>query len=149
MLTVEELKALPYGNWVWIEVLKEEYPHDFLDTGYYRKSKWSDGDKLFDTGWHGSGTSFLYENYGTSWLAYKNKEEAERIPELKKFVDDFCDYLLESKNNCLDDERGDIQACVYEEVFQIFGRMIESRFGIKVFDEQGEAWLKKLQERKK
>ena len=82
-LTTDELKALKVGDWVWIKILKEERHYDLLDTGYYRKSKFFDNeDKMFDTGWHGFGNSFLYENYGTSWLAYKNKEQAEAKGEI-------------------------------------------------------------------
>lgn len=52
---------------------------------------------------------------------------------IKDFADKFTDYLLESEYNCMDNERGEIEACIYQEVFQVFGRMAENMLGIKIF----------------
>ncbi len=83
-LTVEELKALEYGDWVWIVILKKGQYHDFSDMGYYEKSAMFDSDERF-VGWRGYGTCFLYEYYGVCWIAYKNKEQAEaKLRELRE-----------------------------------------------------------------
>lgn len=76
-LTIEELKNLPLGEWVWIidtsEVTKEDYDGSMYARKYYQ----SFPDKYFDCGTLGRGYSFKYADYGTKWTAYKNKEQAE------------------------------------------------------------------------
>lgn len=64
-LTIEELKALQVGDWVWVINLCK-------NRGTYRRitafpsARGLYFDKIFD-----------YEDYGRLWLAYKNKEQAE------------------------------------------------------------------------
>lgn len=60
-LTIEELKALPVGDWVWIK-------HGEVES-YFRKDVLADNQ--FAT------PHFMYSDYGTKWIAYKNKEQAE------------------------------------------------------------------------
>lgn len=77
-LTIEELKSLKVGDWVWVE--SETYGKTY--------SIVNDIDKdgvLFSAislyGW------LAYCNYGNTWLAYKNKEQAEsnsKIVELQE-----------------------------------------------------------------
>lgn len=55
---------------------------------------------------------------------------------LKDFINQFTTYLLESENDCMNNERGEIEACIYQEVFQVFGRMVENTFGVKVFEKE-------------
>lgn len=71
-LTIEELKAFPAGDWVWI-IDK----HVDAYTGYYiivdvdyktAIFTQNDRDKIY-----------LVQHYGKTWLAYKNKEEAQNI----------------------------------------------------------------------
>lgn len=76
-LTIEELKALPFGEWVW--VVDKETP---LHTGYYQI--------------HGFAKTHIHFNretciwvapnalYGKDWLVYKNKEFAESKDEWVK-----------------------------------------------------------------
>ncbi len=67
-LTIEQLKDLEVGDWVWL-ILKD-------GKGYY--------DQIIDM-WVGDGWMLFkkavsmqfYSKYGKTWLAYKNKEEAE------------------------------------------------------------------------
>lgn len=54
------------------------------------------------------------------------------------FVNSFIDYLLKSEAECGDTERENIEACIYQEIFQVFGRKVEKQLGIKVFEEDGE-----------
>lgn len=80
MLTIEELKALPVGEWIWVKVIDKDEYHCWkcIDEGglYYY---------IQDTGKYGLscsvhfifGYDLLFKDYGTKWLAYKNKEEAE------------------------------------------------------------------------
>ncbi|MCH5315456.1 MAG: hypothetical protein J1E81_06050 [Eubacterium sp.] len=65
-LTIEELKALPVGDWVWIK-------HGEVES-YFRKDVLADDQ--FAT------PRFMYSDYGTKWLAYKNKEFAESKGEI-------------------------------------------------------------------
>lgn len=67
-LTIEELKALPVGDWVWVVNLQEK------SGVYHRKSFNSDKELLVISI---AMAGFPYYNYGKTWIAYKNKEQAE------------------------------------------------------------------------
>ncbi|MDE7089160.1 MAG: hypothetical protein K2O54_03490 [Prevotella sp.] len=69
-MTIEELKALPVGEWVWLK-------HKDYKDSYLRKA--SNNDNQFEFSW------FSYSDYGETWIAYKNKEEAECKGELFEF----------------------------------------------------------------
>lgn len=76
-LTIEELKALEVGDWVWID--------DGICKGYR---------KITLTSVHGmclgasdSLNTFRYRDYGKTWLAYKNKEQAEGQYDIKQFAE--------------------------------------------------------------
>lgn len=79
-LTIEQLKSLEVGDWVWIEIfgdgkLKSEIKAYFEilgNTGEFIRS------------YHISLGSivFSFDNYDTKWLAYKNKEQAEAKGEI-------------------------------------------------------------------
>lgn len=69
-LTIEELKELKIGDWVWI--ITEHYSRYIWieDTaGKCLHYQYSDIENMVFT--------FNYSDYGTKWLAYKNKEQAE------------------------------------------------------------------------
>lgn len=71
MLTIEELKALPIGEWVWLidlEGNKKVYATKLQSNNTETRVCL---DYVED--WH----PYFYSKYGTKWLAYKNKEEAE------------------------------------------------------------------------
>lgn len=77
-LTIEQLKSLEVGDWVWIVVLKNDLVNKAHNGKYYHIQHcggW--GDKELWCGWQGYGTVFNYSDYGTKWVAYKNKEQAE------------------------------------------------------------------------
>lgn len=74
-LTIEELKSLKVGDWVWL-MLKD-------DKGYYDQiiDMWvADGWMLFKK----AVSMQFYSDYGKTWLAYKNKEAAEGEDEIRK-----------------------------------------------------------------
>ncbi|MDE7337325.1 MAG: hypothetical protein K2N32_04340 [Clostridia bacterium] len=78
-LTIEELKVLPVGEWVWV------VPSDDIFTPYYGQiNKYT--DRPFDEElWVNSQTNIIvlyYSDYGKTWLAYKNKEMAEAKGEI-------------------------------------------------------------------
>lgn len=67
-LTIDELKALEVGDWVWIENIGE---YSFYGSTYDYKSRKQ--DDMFCLRFSG----YTYSDYGTKWVAYKNKEQAE------------------------------------------------------------------------
>lgn len=84
-LTTEQLKALEVGDWVWVVEKEDAYPtHDFRGEYCRKVPPYLDG---FCYGWNGFGGFYKYEDYGTKWLAYKNKERAE-AEEYKIHFDD-------------------------------------------------------------
>lgn len=89
LLTIEELKALKVGDWVWLCGKYE----NFGEYSEYREiDEVCDDCLVFAVGvnrmW------FEYSDYGTKWLAYKNKEQAECKGEIVKLPckvgDDVC-----------------------------------------------------------
>lgn len=81
-LTIEQLKALEVGDWVWIE--SETYGktyaviEDSIQDGVLLSAV-----SLF--GW------LNYADYGKTWLAYKNKEQAECKGEIVELPEPFID----------------------------------------------------------
>lgn len=65
MLTVEELKALATGDWIWVD--------DGICEGYRQITR--NGTQGMCLGESDSLNTFTYSNYGTGWVAYKNKEQ--------------------------------------------------------------------------
>ena len=70
-LTLDELREMPIRDWVWIDVLhlKEAI------SSYYRKYDGYKKDEIFWCGYPGLGFRFFYEDYGKTWLAYRQKPE--------------------------------------------------------------------------
>ena len=73
-LTVDELREMPIRDWVWIDVLhlKEAI------SSYYRKYDGYKKDEIFWCGYPGLGFRFFYEDYGKTWLAYRQKPEEDK-----------------------------------------------------------------------
>ena len=73
-LTVDELLEMPIRDWVWIDVLhlKEAI------SSYYRKYDGYKKDEIFWCGYPGLGFRFFYEDYGKTWLAYRQKPEEDK-----------------------------------------------------------------------
>ena len=74
-LTIEQLKALSKYDWVWI---KYNHP-DSICTGVFYAMKQipkivENPDNEF---WTVGDGCYYYSEYGTKWVAYRNKQEAE------------------------------------------------------------------------
>lgn len=68
-LTIEELKALPVGEWIWVDfsVRNEKFYAQIKKNN----AVYADLNSL--RLWQ----EFDYSDYGKTWIAYKNKEQAE------------------------------------------------------------------------
>ena len=74
-LTLEELRQMPIRDWVWIDVLHSKE----AVSSYYRKYDGYKKDEIFWCGYPGLGFRFFYEDYGKTWLAYRQKPEEGTI----------------------------------------------------------------------
>lgn len=82
-LTIEQLKALEAGDWVWIVNLEHNTPIGYVKLyliGSYGIVGRKEDGHLFQLEF-GLGDGDLF-GYGTNWLAYKNKEQAEAKGEI-------------------------------------------------------------------
>ena len=70
-LTLDELREMPIRDWAWIEVLHSKE----AVSAYYRKYDGYKTDEIFWCGYPGLGFRFFYEDYGKTWLAYRQKPE--------------------------------------------------------------------------
>lgn len=77
-LTIDELRALKAGDWVWV-IIKQpvagDLPHDgrYYQSANYEFMKNKNKRHVFN----GYSRFYPYSAYGTKWIAYKNKEQAE------------------------------------------------------------------------
>lgn len=69
-LTIDELRALKAGDWVWLIDIEKQ-------SGYYRQVTINDNNEKIV--FYGEFTNGYcpFETYGKKWIAYKNKEQAE------------------------------------------------------------------------
>lgn len=80
-LTIEELKALQVGDWVW--VIDENFKN-----GRYRELLGCDDfGNFYLSAYCASRNIYSFSDYGTKWLAYKNKENAEAKGEIRRFAE--------------------------------------------------------------
>ena len=70
-LTLDELREMQIRDWVWIDVLHSKE----AVSSYYRKYDGYKKDEIFWCGYPGLGFRFFYEDYGKTWLAYRQKPE--------------------------------------------------------------------------
>lgn len=86
-LTIEQLKALEVGDWVWV-VVDDEEELTLERSAYYKtiEPQTKDEMKYFMFAHDDiKRDGLLYSTYGTKWLAYKNKEQAEAKGEIVEF----------------------------------------------------------------
>ena len=77
-LTIEQLKALPRGEWVWVVTLQDYYRPNDVPYGEYHEIVGTCSHYYFEVSYDKSDYYQLaYADYGTKWTAYKNKEQAE------------------------------------------------------------------------
>ena len=72
-LTLDELRQMPIRDWVWIDVFHSKE----AVSSYYRKYDGYKKDEIFWCGYPGLGFRFFYEDYGKTWLAYRQKPEED------------------------------------------------------------------------
>lgn len=98
-LTIDELKALETGDWVYIKRLYADYS---VGT-YYELGTQVMSEKyiVVELGRY-ERYNFSYSDYGTKWVAYKNKEQAER--QTKYNVGDTVWYLQMKGYGCTSEE---------------------------------------------
>lgn len=90
-LTIEELKRLEVVDWVWIKDIEDERE------GFYYQLDYSDKTNF---------GIYEYFNYGKTWQAWKNKEQAEGFyDKLQTECDDKERYTIELYNRAKDAER--------------------------------------------
>ncbi len=92
-LTIEQLKSLEVGDWVWI--VSPMYMR-----GRYLQVHYNGVNTIQ---WYGipNDTLYMYDDYGTKWLTYKNKEQAEckgEIVELPCTVGKDCYIVKKDKD---------------------------------------------------
>lgn len=75
-LTIDELKALEVGDWVWIMA-----PPSPFDKGMYVRKHEASNIEFFKGETLGWFFADGYETYG-KWIAYKNKEQAKCMGEI-------------------------------------------------------------------
>lgn len=75
-LTIDELRALKAGEWLWVCGTRygNQYAHICLQN--------FEENYINLTLTFGSNERFSYSTYGETWLAYKNKEQAESKGEI-------------------------------------------------------------------
>lgn len=85
-LTIEELKTLEVLDWMWIKILIPTKSCKGEDKYVQIQSNVENGIGTYDifSDW------LTYEDYGKTWLAYKNKEQAEAKGEIVDIEDTFC-----------------------------------------------------------
>lgn len=104
-LTIEELKALEVGDWVWVETINA--PNSSF-RGYYQIRPNAERSKLIFCGIE---HDYSILDYGKTWLAYKNKECAESVNDkyttFYKFVKSYYKDIDSIVQRLQDDYAGD------------------------------------------
>lgn len=102
-LSIEELKALEEGEWVWIVTP--------MNTGEYYQKFYESSEDFFVGGSLYYGFNASYEDYVTKWVAYKNKEQAEEkerckichmsleniLPKVDEYGNKYCNGCYKAK----------------------------------------------------
>lgn len=73
-LTLEELRGIGTGEWLWIECL-ERFKFDKAVSAYYRKHSDYTQGACFCCGYPGISFGFDFSDYRISWLAYRRKPD--------------------------------------------------------------------------
>lgn len=120
-LTIKEIRKFDYGEWFWlVREGKGAYVKFSSNGGYYFVFNIN---TYFD--------SFLVEDYGTKWIAYRNKEQAEGIYEkvVKDTAKDILQMLRESVNFGYDyPDEPHSEICTFD---PYLFEEIEEKYGIK------------------
>ena len=125
-LTIEQLKALQVGDWVWIK-FEEDNPID---------KRYASQERYFQIIEPENDTAIRFNNYvpmqyadyGTKWTAYKNKEEAEGVDDIEREA-----QIAMAKN--IFQEMYDIVNESHDEVITVTAddvKRIAKRYGVEV-----------------
>lgn len=90
-LTIEELRALKTGDWVWLVADKAQgYAYKLEPSLCSPEKEW-----LMLKTYYNFRRALTYANYGTKWVAYKNKEEAENAGygNIKQIIEEFRNQI--------------------------------------------------------
>lgn len=121
-LTIEQLKALEVGDWVWVELLDDDLVACWVSgTGrgfYCEKIEDTKNDDSLAITYDGERGWLDYSDYGTVWVAYKNKEMAESKGDLYKTA--FELILQDVFENRLQADILSCSSCPF--MFELFGR---------------------------
>lgn len=94
-LTIEELKKLQVGDWVWFVLTEEgqkEASNRRRDISHMYLIVYSVSEKGMELGAiMYSSFDYLFKDYGKTWLAYKNKEQEEAKGEIVELPEPFID----------------------------------------------------------
>lgn len=74
-LSIEQLKALEFGDWVWVVSNEHEETRKY----YAKKCKNPEGlnERIFISFYTTGSWVHFIGHYGKTWVAYKNKEQEE------------------------------------------------------------------------
>ena len=73
-LSIEQLKGLSEGEWVWIEVLIP-FSYEHKISAYYKKQYDYSHGRAFCCGYPGLSFGFNYIDYEKTWVAYRTQPE--------------------------------------------------------------------------
>lgn len=76
-LTIDEIKSFKVGDWVWLNV---------TGVSSYAEIEAQSNDRIFLNCKYIYGSNYSYHLYGKTWLAYKNKEQAEAKGEIVELM---------------------------------------------------------------
>lgn len=78
MLKIEDLKALKQDDLIYIVMIKDAYrPNDVPYGEYHKVASTLNHYYFIFTDNRDLEYKLLYDDYGKTWIAYKNKEQAE------------------------------------------------------------------------
>lgn len=108
-LSIEEIKQMEINDWLY---LKRTEPYDNRERYYSIKIK-NIKSVVFGCG-EGGYLAFSYDDYGKTWVAYKNKEQAECKGVLKNLICDIGDkvYIVNKDNTYRPIDEGIIDTIV-------------------------------------
>lgn len=93
-MTIQEIMNLEVGDWVWIEILEpESVEESFPNKAYFQKADIGIGENFFPFILNDCEDGLDYQFYGSDWLAYKNKEQAEAKGEIVELIANVGDTI--------------------------------------------------------
>lgn len=142
-LTIEQLKALPVGEWVWLKRQRVSSTYAKIMAKSREEIRLYIANK-FECG-------FECSDYGTKWIAYKNKEQAEakgEIVELPCKIGDNGFVIIEdysiSRYKIEEIDVIGFNFCQYDSSIWVVDEYNRSYGKFFKTKSEAEAWLRKL-----